>query len=119
MIPLQSFTYLENGDLYSMCHILLPTPEELANDPELAVLVALAQSLEVARVTLLAHYPDLHADDINCRRTHSDLDAYTAAISYQLHALSRTIDEYIDSVGLRRNLQNCNPPARDSQGPAF
>ncbi len=49
-----------------MCHIM-PSPEEVREAPEMALLASLAYSLEATQVALAASYPSLYEDE-------SDLD---------------------------------------------
>ena len=79
----------------------LPTPAQLMEAPELAVLRVLQTALEVAEAALKATYPD-DAEAVESRGGRSEPEAYALAILYQSEVLGGLIHEYVQSVGRLR-----------------
>jgi hypothetical protein len=88
-----------------------PTPIQLNENPELAVLRLLKTNLEVAEVALLAEYPDCEEPD--WERQHSEQEAYVTAILHQIDALEATLDEYAKSIRRLRSWRNREPTDQD------
>lgn len=78
------------------------TPEELGENPELAVLRVLKTNLDVAELALLSSYP--RCEDRECSR--SEEEAYAMAILYQMDALGAMLQEYVESVRRRGRWQS-------------
>ena len=74
-----------------------PTPMDLVDNPELAVLRILKTNLYVAELALLAAYPD-GSESTYSERCPGSEEAYARAILYQIDALEATLDEYVESV---------------------
>ena len=96
-----------------MIYPRLPTPIELSEDPELAVLVTLATNLAMARFAILAAYPDLEHCDPDSRHSQTEQDAYANAIFKQLAALGDLLEEYIASVRRLRSPKSHQPSGKD------
>lgn len=71
------------------------TPSELMENPELAVLLVLKTSLNVAELALHAAYPDNCECSERCR---SEQEAYVFAIRHQISTLEALLDEHLESL---------------------
>lgn len=80
-----------------MCPIM-PSPEEVREAPEMALLASLAYSLEATQVTLAASYPSLYENDSDLEGDHTERSAYARAMFSQIHALLPLLDGYLASV---------------------
>jgi hypothetical protein len=79
----------------------LPTPDDLMESPELAVLRVLQATLEIVEVALKATYPgDAEAAESNGR---TEPEAYAMVILYQIEVLGHLIQEYVRSLGRLRD----------------
>ena len=76
----------------------MPSPQEVGEAPELALLASLACSLEATQVTLAASYPSLYEDESDLEGDHTERSAYARAIFTQIHALLPLLDGYLASV---------------------
>jgi len=77
-----------------MCPIM-PSPEEIREAPEMALLASLAYSLEAAQVALAANYPSLY-DDLE--GDHTEQSAYARGLYSQIAALLPLLHGYLASV---------------------
>jgi len=80
-----------------MCTIM-PSPQEVREAPELALLASLAYSLEATQVSLAVNYPSLCEDESDLEGDHTEQSAYATAVFSQIHALLPLIDGYLASV---------------------
>lgn len=75
----------------------LPTPAELQEDPELAVLRILRTTLSVAELALLSSYPE-SCEPARSGGSRSEQEAYVTAILHQIEALEGVLDQYVESI---------------------
>lgn len=80
-----------------MIYTILPTPEELGEASELAVLVTLTVNLHMANFALLASYPDLDPSG-DSRPAHDPQEAYVYALLSQIRALESIVEAYLESA---------------------
>jgi hypothetical protein len=80
-----------------MCTAGMPSPEELREAPEMAVLTSLAYSLEAAQLALAASYPSLY-DDSGLDDDHTEQSAYARGLYCQIDALLSLVDGYLTSA---------------------
>ena len=92
----------------------LPSPSELSEDPELAVLVTLTTSLRMAYAVTSA-YPNL-GDGLAPHAARDEREAYASSIVKQFRALMETIDEYLGAV---QRKQSWRRRPSSPTGPAF
>lgn len=76
----------------------MPSPQEVGEAPELALLVSVACSLEATQVALAASYPNLYEDESELDDDHTETSAYARAIFSQIHALLPLLGGYLASV---------------------
>lgn len=86
-----------------MIYTILPTPEELGEASELAVLVTLTVNLQMATFALLASYPDLDPSG-DARPAHDPQEAYVYALLSQIRALENIVEAFLESARQRRSL---------------
>ena len=91
----------------------LPSPSELSDDPQLAVLVTLTTNLQMASFALLAAYPDLDTQD-PCAR--DEREAYASSIFKQIRALVEIVEEYLSAV---QRFRSCKSWRSSPTEPAF
>jgi hypothetical protein len=75
-----------------------PTPMDLSDNPELAVLEILKINLEVAKRVLLASYPSARCGEPCFESCHSEQEAYANGILYQSDALTAIVQAYVEST---------------------
>lgn len=75
----------------------LPSPSELSDDPELAVLVTLTTNLHMANFAVLSAYPDLHGA-VAPYAARDEREAYASCIVKHVRALLETVEEYLGAV---------------------
>lgn len=85
-----------------MCTARMPSPQELREAPEMALLASLAYSLEAVQLALAASYPSLYEDESDLEDDHTEQSAYARGIYSQIDALLSLLDGYLASV--RRTL---------------
>lgn len=73
----------------------LPTPADLNEIPQLAVLNILDDTLELSTQVLIATHPEYSQDE---RPEHSEDVAYSTALVFQIHALEATLRCYRESL---------------------
>ncbi len=93
----------------------LPTPCQLSENPELAVLVTLTISLQMAHFAVVAAYPNLDTG-LDPYVASDERAAYASSMVKQFRALTEIIDEYLSAV--ERNQSLSRRPST-STGPAF
>jgi len=93
----------------------LPSPSELSEDPELAVLVTLTTSLRMAYFAVTSAYPNL-GDGLAPHAARDEREAYASSIVKQFRALMETIDEYLGAV---QRKQSWRRRPSSPTGPAF
>lgn len=76
----------------------MPSPQEVCEAPELALLASVACSLEATQVALAASYPALYEDESDLEGDHTERSAYARAMFSQIHALLPLLDGYLASV---------------------
>ncbi len=91
-----------------MLYKILPTPEEISEHPELAIVVALLTNLQLASFALLAAYPDLDVDS-NPHSSRTEQEAYVYAMLSQTRALEAVVEEYLGSLQRLRFLEKPEP----------
>ncbi len=95
----------------------LPSPTELGDDPQLAVLTVLITNLEMASFALLSVYPDLdgHPDYPDPHAARHEQEAYASSIVKQVRALVDIVQEYLSAVQRGRSWKSrrssCAKPA--------
>ena len=90
----------------------LPTPSELQEDPELAVLRILATSLRMAELALLSSHPASY-EPARSDGPRTEQEAYAAALLYQIEALEGVLGEYVESTRRLRDWSRREPSDRD------
>ena len=80
----------------------LPSPSELSDDPELAVLVVLTTNLEMAHFAVLSAYPDLDGT-LTPYAASNEREAYASSIVKHVRALAETVEEYLGAVRRQRS----------------
>ena len=75
----------------------MPSPEELREAPEMAVLTSLAYSLEAAHLALAASYPSLY-DECDLDDDHTEQSAYARGLYCQIDALLSLVAAYLTSA---------------------
>ena len=78
-----------------MCTAGMPSPEELREAPEMALLASLAYLLEAAQAALAANYPFLYD---HLESDHTEQSAYARGIYSQIDALLSLLNGYLASV---------------------
>ena len=87
-----------------MCTIM-PSPQEVRDAPEMALLTALAYSLEATQVALVASYPSLY-EECGLDDDHTEQGAYARALYTQIDGLLSLLGGYVASVGRASSLAN-------------
>ena len=77
---------------------LIPTPQDVRNAPELALLASLAYCLESTQIALAATYPSIGEDEADLDDDHTEQGAYARALFRQIDAILPIVDAYIASV---------------------
>ena len=85
----------------------IPSPSELAENPELAVLKTLLTNLDVFEMALSVVYPE---EDYRPDRSQSEQEAYATAVRSQTRALELMLCEYADSVDRLHLWREREPP---------
>ena len=85
-----------------MCTIM-PSPQEVRDAPEMALLTSLAYSLEATQIALAASYPSLY-NECGLDDDHTEQGAYARAVYTQIDALMSLLEGYVASVGRARSL---------------
>jgi hypothetical protein len=85
----------------------IPSPSELAENPELAVLKTLLTNLDVFEMALSVVYPE---EDYRPDCSQSEQEAYATAVRCQTRALELMLCEYADSVDRLHQWRQCEPP---------
>lgn len=102
--------------MYLYQRLKLPSPTELSEDPELAVLFALTINLAMARFALMATYPALDGPANGEQVARNEQEAYASAIVKQAHALFDIVEEYLNAVQRLRSFKSGH---ESSTEPAF
>jgi hypothetical protein len=91
----------------------LPSPTELSDDPELAVLVTLTTALQMASFALLSVFPELDSplDGPDPHAPHGVQEAFATSIVKQIDALEDVVEEYLRAVERHRSWQNLHQPS--------
>jgi hypothetical protein len=84
----------------------LPSPRDLSDCPQLAMLTMLQMALRLAERVLVAEYPALCEGPPYCE-AQSAQDAYVEAIYHQMHALDDTLEAYRHSL-LQNSIPGCS-----------
>ena len=87
-----------------MCTIM-PSPQEVRDAPEMALLTALAYSLEATQIALAASYPSLY-NECGLDDDHTEQAAYARAVYTQIDGLLSLLGGYVASVGRASSLAN-------------
>lgn len=80
-----------------MCTVIMPSPQQLREAPEMALLASLAYSLEAAQLALAASYPSLY-DESDLDDDHTEQSAYARGLYSQIDALLSLVDAYLTSA---------------------
>lgn len=75
----------------------MPSPQEIRDAPELALLTSLAYCLEAAQLALAANYPCLYQDESDPDEPHTEQLAYARGVFSQIDALLPLVDGYLAS----------------------
>lgn len=96
-----------------MC-LTMPSPQQLQEAPELAILVSLAYSLEATQLALAANYPSLYENESDLDDDHTEQSAYARALYAHIDPLISLVDGYQASVRRALSLANRRPPSADN-----